>query len=146
LKVQVPDTNPPDKNSPEKREIELSAEASDKGPGMYEAAFHPREAGAYRAMVTVTAADGSPVGQREIGWSIEPETEEFRTLTVNRPLLNRLAEETHGEVLDLDGLESFVASLPNRKIPKVEHWTYPLWHQWQIFTLAIACLVGEWGL
>ena len=43
-------------------------------------------------------------------------------------------------------LDAFVAGLPNRKIPLTESWTYPLWHQWQIFLIAVACLVGEWGL
>jgi uncharacterized membrane protein len=132
--------------TPDKREIELVAESSDKGSGMYQATFTPRAAGAYRATVTVTAADGSEVGQRETGWSVEPETEEFRTLTVNRELLERIATATGGEVLSLDGLDSFVASLPNRKIPVTESWTYPLWHQWQVFLIALACLVGEWGL
>ena len=96
--------------------------------------------------MVVTAADGSPVGQRETGWSVEPETEEFKTLTVNRPLLAQIASQTGGEVLTADGLESFVGSLPNRKIPVVESWTYPLWHQWRVFLLAITCLIGEWGL
>ena len=80
-----------------------------------EANFAPREAGAYRAQVVVTAADGSEVGQRETGWSVEPEPEEFKTLTVNRPLLAQIANQTGGEVLTTDGLESFVSSLPNRK-------------------------------
>jgi uncharacterized membrane protein len=133
-------------STPDRHEIELIAESSERAAGTYEATFAPPTAGSYRAQVTVTAPDGSPVGQRETGWSVEPETEEFRTLTVNRPLLARLADETGGEVLSLDGLESFVASLPNRKIPIVESWTYPLWHQWQVFLLAIGCLVGEWGL
>jgi hypothetical protein len=132
--------------TPDKREIEMVAEASDKAPGTYAATFAPRVGGAYRATVSVTAADGSEVGQRDTGWTVEPETEEFRTLTVNRPLLERLASETGGEVLTLDGLESFVASLPNRRIPQTESWTYPLWHQWQIFLLALTCLICEWGL
>ena len=93
--------------------------------------------------VRLGAAGG---GQRETGWTVEPQTEEFRTLAVNRPYLERIASQTDGEVLSLDGLESFVASLPNRKIPMTESWTYPLWHQWHIFVLAMACLVGEWGL
>jgi uncharacterized membrane protein len=132
--------------TPDKRQIELIAEASSAAAGTYEASFAPRVAGAYRAEVTVTAPDGSPVGQRETGWSVEPETEEFRTLTVNRPLLARIASQTGGEVLTLDALNSFVATLPNRKIPVVENWTYPLWHQWQVFLVAIGCLVSEWGL
>jgi len=130
----------------EVREIELSAESSEKTAGTYHATFIPRAAGAYRAQVTVSAADGSPVGQRETGWAIEPETEEFRTLAANRPLLDRIASQTGGEVIAADQLERFVAGLPNRKIPIVENWTYPLWHQWQVFLAAIGCLVGEWGL
>jgi uncharacterized membrane protein len=132
--------------TPDKREIELVAESSDKAPGTYVAKFAPRTSGAYRASVAVTAADGSELGSRETGWSVEPETEEFAALAANRPLLARLATESGGEVLTLDGLESFVSSLPNRKIPVTESWTYPLWHQWQVFLAAIACLVGEWGL
>ena len=45
-----------------------------------------------------------------------------------------------------DDLDDFVSSLPNRKIPIVETWTYPLWHQWPVFFAAIGCLVGEWAL
>ena len=136
IKVQTPD----------KRSIDLVAESSAKSPGEYVATFAPREAGAYRASISVTAADGSDVGARATGWSVEPETEEFRTLSVNRQLLERMAKETGGEIVSADGLDGFVSSLPNRKIPKVESWTYPLWHQWQMFLAAIVCLVGEWGL
>lgn len=131
---------------PDRREIEMVAEASTRGPGLYEATFAPRAAGAYRVAVNAVAADGSPVGERTTGWSIEPETEEFRELAANRPLLTKFARETGGEVISLDQLDSFVASLPNRKIPVTESWTYPLWHQWQLFTVALVCLIGEWGL
>jgi len=133
-------------STPDKREIEMVAEASDKSPGTYVASFQPRAGGAYRATVKVMSADGSEVGQRETGWAAEPETEEFRTLSVNRPLLERIASQTGGEVISLDRLESFVASLPNRKIPFTESWIYPLWHQWQVFFIALTCLIAEWGL
>ncbi|MDB5391255.1 MAG: hypothetical protein JWM11_6901 [Planctomycetaceae bacterium] len=136
LKVQLPDN----------RKVDIVAESSDKSPGQYTALFAPRSPGAYRANVTVTAADGSEVGQREIGWTSEPQTEEFRTLTVNRSLLDQLAQQSGGEVLNANALNQFVSSLPNRKIPIVETWTYPLWHQTSVFILAIACLVAEWGL
>lgn len=132
--------------TPEGREVELTADASSQRAGEYLATFVPREAGAYRASVVVTAPDGSEVGRRENGWAVEPDTEEFRTLPANRALLARIAQETGGEVLEPGDLESFVASLPNRKVPVSEAWTYPLWHQWSVFAFAIACLVGEWGL
>ena len=132
--------------TPDGHKIELVAESSDRSPGQYEALFAPRAPGVYRATILVTAADGSEVGQREIGWTVEPQTEEFRTLAANHPLLEQLAKQTGGEVIALDNLDSFVSSLPNRKIPVTETWTYPLWHQSSVFLLAITCLIGEWGL
>jgi uncharacterized membrane protein len=132
--------------TPEGREVELTADASSQRAGEYLAAFVPRATGAYRASVVVTAPDGSEVGRRETGWAVEPDTEEFRTLPANRALLARIAQETGGEVLEPGDLESFVADLPNRKIPITEAWTYPLWHQWSVFAFALVCLVGEWGL
>ena len=136
LRVQTPDD----------RKVELVAESSDRSPGQYEATFVSRAPGVYRATITVTAADGSEVGQREIGWTAEPQTEEFRTLAVNRSLLAQLAKDTGGELIDAADLDQFVGSLPNRKIPIVETWTYPLWHQSSVFLLAVGCLIGEWGL
>jgi uncharacterized membrane protein len=132
--------------TPDDKQIELVAESSDRAPGEYAALFAPRVPGSYRAEIVATAADGSEVGRRETGWSVEPQTEEFRTLTVNRPLLEEIATATGGEVLSADRLESFVADLPNRRIPVVESWTYPLWHRWSVFLFALSCLVGEWGL
>jgi hypothetical protein len=128
------------------RDIELAAESSERTPGQYEAAFAPRESGMYRAVVAAKAADGSEVGRRETGWSVEPQTEELKTLTVNRTVLGEIAAATGGELVSADDLDDFVSSLPNRKIPIVETWTYPLWHQWPVFFAAIGCLIGEWAL
>lgn len=136
LKIQTPD----------KQEIELNAESGDQAAGQYAALFAPRLPGAYRARVTVTAPDGSDVGQREIGWTAEPQSEEFRTLSVNRPLLEQIARQSGGEVIDVRRLDQFVRSLPNRKIPIIETWTYPLWHQSSVFLVALSCLIGEWGV
>lgn len=131
---------------PDGRVIELTAAASEQSAGTYAATFLARHAGPHRASVAVVAPDGSPLGHRETGWAVEPQTDEFRRLAVDRPALARLAEETGGEVLSLDGLEAFVRSLPQRKVPVMEHWTYPLWHQGSVFFAALACLVGEWAL
>src|SRR5207237_8363574 len=57
--------------TPDKREIEMVAEASEKAPGTYSALFAPRIGGAYRATVSVTAADGSELGNRAHGWPVE---------------------------------------------------------------------------
>jgi hypothetical protein len=132
--------------TPDDRKIELAATASNQTAGEYVAAYTPKTPGGYRATAVATAADGSEAGHRETGWAVEPDTEEFRCLHVNSPLLDQIAAETEGEVLKPADLEGFVADLPNRKAPITETWSYPLWHQWQVLTVVLACLVGEWGL
>lgn len=132
--------------TPDNRALELTAEASATKPGQYTASFASRLAGKYSATATVKAADASDVGSREMGWTVEPDTEEFKTLATNRALLQRIAKETGGEVLEADGLESFVSSLPNRKIPITETWTHPIWHRSELFLAALCCLLGEWAL
>lgn len=131
---------------PDGRTLALTAAASDQAPGTYVASFVARQAGPHRASVSVVAPDGSPVGRRETGWAVEPQTEEFRRLGVDHAALQRLAQETGGEMVPLDGLDAFVRSLPRRKVPVVEHWTWPLWHQSGVFVGALACLIGEWAL
>jgi uncharacterized membrane protein len=132
--------------SPDGKEQRLHAEPSAIEAGTYLATYVPRQPGAYRAQATVTAADGSRVGEEEAGWTAEPAADEFRRLAPNLPLLKRIADETGGEVIPADQLRQFVQDLPNRKIPIVEPWVYPLWHQLPVFLLAIVCLTAEWGL
>jgi uncharacterized membrane protein len=132
--------------TPDKRQIELIVEPGDSAPGRYEATFAARLPGVYRGEVSVTAPDGSEVGRRETGWSVEPQTEEFRTLSVNRTLLEKIARDTEGGIISADSLDEFVADLPNRKIPIVETKPFELWHRWQVLFAAMTCLVLEWGL
>jgi uncharacterized membrane protein len=131
---------------PDRQAVELRPEPSPRTPGQQTATFIPKTPGSYRVKATVTDADGSAVGEREAGWVVEPQAEEFRSLAVNREFLSRLAADTGGEVISLTQLDDFVASLPNRKIPVTETWTYPVWNRWPVFLLAVGCLVGEWAL
>ena len=131
---------------PEKQEIVLTTTGSSTETGVYTAQYWPHRSGAYRARVTVRAEDESDVGSREVGWVSEPAADEFRHLEPNRDALQQIAQQTGGEVVAIDKLDRFVAGLPNRKIPITERWVYPLWDQWWVLCLAIACLCGEWGL
>ena len=133
-------------HSPDGRELELTAEPSERAAGEYVTTFSGRAPGAYRATITATSAEGAEVGRREIGWAIGPAGDELRRLRPNRELLERIAHETGGEIVAAGDLDRFVADLPNRKLPIVETWTWPLWHQWQVFLFAVICLCGEWGL
>jgi uncharacterized membrane protein len=133
-------------DTPDGKQISLDAVSSDVAAGEYLARFVAREPGGYHARVSVAAADGADVGEAEAGFVHEPASDEFRTLRPNRELLQRIAEQTKGEVIEPHELESFVSSLPNRRIPITEPWIYPLWHRWPILMLALTCLIGEWGL
>ena len=133
-------------DTPEGKHIELAAEPSDRAAGEYRTSFASRTPGAYRAQVAAKAEDGSEIGDREAGWTMEAATDELRTLRPNRALLARIAQASGGELVAAGELEAFVAGLPNRKLPVVEAWTYPLWHRSSVFLLAVGCLIGEWGL
>lgn len=132
--------------TPGNKTLQLTAEPADEKAGEYQVTYVPRLPGSYRANVIATAPDGSEISRRETGWVSEPATDEFRTLKPNRDLLERIARETGGEVIRSERLDRFVASLPNRQIPVTETRTYPVWHTWFVFGLAIGLLVTEWGL
>jgi hypothetical protein len=133
-------------HTPEGKQLEFKAAASDDKPGEYLAELVPRAPGAYRITTTAAGPDGQEIGKCESGAVHEPATEEFRQLRPNRELMQRIAQRTGGEIVNIDRLDGFAANLPNRKIPITEPWVYPLWHQWPVLGLALACLIGEWGV
>src|SRR4029453_16735637 len=126
--------------------IQLIAEPALNEPGLYQAAFVPRETGGYYAEATVTNAVGAEVGRAEAGWTSDPAAEEFRSLRPNRALMEEIAKRSGGEIVSADALGAFARALPNRKAPITETWTSPLWHQAGVFLFALACFVAEWGL
>ena len=126
--------------------VELTAEPSNEEAGAYQVDYWPREDGPYRVTAKVTSAEGEDLPAKEAGWTTQRAAFEFQQLTTNRKVLDDIASRSDGEVIDVDGLDRFVASLPSRQVPVTESWTYPLWHQPWVIALAMACLCGEWGL
>ena len=49
-------------------------------------------------------------------------------------------------MIDAARLADFAGSLPNRKAPITESWSFPLWHQPAVFLFALLCFLAEWGL
>jgi uncharacterized membrane protein len=124
----------------------IMADASSSEPGLYEATYIPRETGGYLARALVTDSAGAEVGRAEAGWAADPAAEEFKSLKPNRALMERLARETGGQMIQASGLEKFAADLPTRKAPVTEPWSVPLWHRPAVFLFALGCFVAEWGL
>lgn len=126
--------------------VRIHAEPALNEPGLYQATYIPRETGAYQAEAIVTDASGLEVGRVEAGWTANPAAEEFRSLKPNRALLEKIAQQTGGEIVSADKLSDFAKSLPKRSVPVTETWTLPLWHTPAVFLFALACFIAEWGL
>ncbi|MCI0741289.1 MAG: glutamine amidotransferase [Gemmataceae bacterium] len=126
--------------------IRIPAEASATEPGFYEAAYVPRDAGAFLAEAITLDEAGAEIGRADAAWSSDPAAEEFRSLKPNRALLEQLAKSTGGRIIDAADLEKFAARLPREKVPIMETWTTPAWHRASVFLFALACFAAEWGL
>jgi hypothetical protein len=109
-------------------DLTLDAEPDGREAGTYAATYVTKQPGAYRVIATATAPDGSAIGEREAGWAAQPAADEFAHLEPDREFLKKIASQTGGEVVDGQGLDSFVASLATRHAPITEPWTSPLWH------------------
>ena len=126
--------------------VQLVAEPSPSEVGLYEAVYIPRQTGGYAVEASVTDMNGLTVGSVEAGWSSDPASEEFRSLNPDRELLERIARQTGGQVIERDKLLAFVKSLPTRQVPVTEEFTSPMWHTAWLFAIAVGCFVAEWGV
>jgi hypothetical protein len=124
----------------------LDAEPSRREPGVYEASYVSRSPGPYRATARVIDGAGEKLGEVQTGWTHDPAAEEFRSLVPARDELQTLATRTGGETVELADLDKFAAGLSARPAPETVQTLFPLWHTGWVFTIAICCLAGEWGL
>ena len=131
---------------PQGQTIKLTADASSTEAGVYSTEYVPRTSGPYRVNAKVTSEDESIERTREAAWVTEPAAEEFRSLEWNKAELQRLADRTDGEVVTSAKLESFVESLPTRKVPISEERISSIWDRLWVFAFAVFCLCCEWGV
>jgi uncharacterized membrane protein len=135
---------------PEQQTVQLTAEAVPSEIGIYEAAYIPRDNGIYFAQAAVTDVDGLKIGDAQTGLSVNLDAREFRSIGTNRPLLEKIARQTGGEVVELDGLDDLVSWLPNMDAPIAETWIKPIWDLPgvlpMVFAVILICFVGEWAL
>ena len=126
--------------------VQLIAEPSPSEVGLYEAVYIPRHTGGYAVEASVTDMNGLTVGSAEAGWTSDPASEEFRSLNPDRELMEQIARQTGGQVVESGDLLSFVKGLPSRQVPVTEEITSPMWHTGWLFAFAIGCFVAEWGV
>ncbi|MFP6763388.1 MAG: glutamine amidotransferase, partial [Planctomycetaceae bacterium] len=130
----------------EPEEVILDAEASVDRPGVYSTVFVPRMAGAYRLVAEVVDGNGEALNPAQAGWVHAPLVDEFQSIGMNLPLLEKVADETRGEIVEAEELDEFVNGLSSQPMPVMTAWTMPLWDLPIVFLIVLGCLLGEWGL
>ena len=135
---------------PYNQSIKLSAEPVFDESGIFEATYIPHYNGGYMARVSVTDTENIELGNAQTGWACDLDAREFRSIKVNRSLLENIAQRTGGKNIELNELDNFASSLPSQSVPITETWIRPLWDlRWlslTIFLFILICLVGEWTL
>ena len=135
---------------PNNQTVKLTAEPMLSETGLFEAVYIPRLDGSYFARAVVTDADGLEFGDAETGWAVDLEALEFQSIRTNRPLLESIARQTGGRVVELDKLDRFASSLPVMNAPVMDTWIRPLWDlrgiMLTVFIFVLVCFVGEWAL
>jgi len=134
----------------EEEKIQLTAEPVLSETGLFEAVYVPRHDGSYVAKAVVTDADGLKIDEAQTGWVVDRQAHEFSSIKANRPLLEAIARQTGGRVVELDALDSFARNLPHHDVPISEAWIKPLWDLRGIlpavFVFVLICFIGEWAL
>jgi uncharacterized membrane protein len=140
-------------NDPQGNRTQLKAEPVLNETGIFEATYIPRTDGGYFAKAAVKEKkenEEAELGSAETGWASELDAIEYKSIKTNRPLLEKIAHQTGGRVIEADNLDSFVSGLSKKDVPVSETWTRPLWDMpWisqVIFLLVLLCFAGEWAL
>ncbi|MCA9083356.1 MAG: hypothetical protein KDA81_04840 [Planctomycetaceae bacterium] len=134
---------------PNGESIQLMGEPSEDTIGRFEAIVSAIEPGAYLADVTATIHNAEHEPEEltgTTGWASQPDQTEMASVTINRSLLQNIASETGGRVIDLADIDDFVSSLAHSDAPLVEVWSWPIWHQWWVFVTIVLCLAADWTI
>ena len=130
--------------------VRLTAAPVPAERGLFEAVYLPRTGGGYSAQVTVAGADGAKLGDAQTAWTVDLEAREYQSVKTNRPLLERIARQTGGRLVETGELDKFARGLSHRDAPISETWVRPLWDLPgtgpAIFLFALSCFIAEWAL
>lgn len=135
---------------PAGQSVRLTAHPAATESGLFEATYIPRASGGYFAQAEITDPAGSRLGQAQTGWAVDLEAREFGSIQTNRALLETIARQTGGQMVELNNLGAFARSLPSRDVPITTTSIKPLWDlpgvKPLLFLLALTCLAAEWAI
>lgn len=133
--------------------VVLHGDPSLREAGLFEAEFVNEEAGSYRVEAVVekmgrTEEVGAAkrMGKKVTGWVHDPVPGITADLRPATDWMQRLAEGTGGEVLELAEMARLPELLGKLNVPVMDKRVEPLWHGGWVFLLVLGLLVGEWAL
>jgi uncharacterized membrane protein len=109
-------------------------------PDVYSGSFVANREGEFTAHVT------SAAGNRDKRLVVKSPRLEMEDVSVNHPLLNRLALETRGQVLTVSDAPAQLAGIPSLERQTPNPSTNPLWNGWAPLIIFVLLITGEWVL
>lgn len=109
-------------------------------PDLYSASFVADREGEFTAHVKTAA------GERERRLAVKAPRIEMEDVSVNHPLLNRLALETGGRVLSLANAPAELAKIPSLERKTLDPTSNPLTNGWLPLIIFVLLITGEWVL
>lgn len=117
----------------------------DPASNLFEAFVVPSHPGSY----TVRCENIPPrAGERpaSVAFRVEPADLEARQPQADHDLLERLAADTGGQVIELDRLTKVIETIPDRSVRTPDDVTEPLWDSRLALIIFAALLTVEWSL
>jgi uncharacterized membrane protein len=109
-------------------------------PDLFAASFVADHEGEFTAHVK------SAAGERDRRFAVKAPRVEMEDVSVNQPLLNRLALETSGKILTLANAPTELANIPSLERKTIDPTSNPLTSGWLPLIIFVALITGEWVL
>jgi hypothetical protein len=134
--------------APDGREFELTAIPADADIGVFQAELSATQEGAWRVTATALLADRNAPETlvANSGWASQPLQQELQSVQVRQQWLKELAGKTGGRVISPEDVEDLVRQLPTAAAPLQEIRSWPIWHSWWVFIVAVMLLSIDWTL
>ena len=115
------------------------------GPeGRYRGSFQPEEEGTHEVETRVDSLDDAQSALAH--FDVRDLDEEFFGASANRPLLERLSQETGGKVFGPDEIDRLLDELSYSTAGVTVREEQPLWNMPILFLILLTCLLAEWSL
>lgn len=117
-------------------------------PELLTASFTAEQAGAYTVRIAPTAGGDLTGGVRvsTTTFRVEPPRREIDEPSLNRPLLDQLANHTGGQVFILPQAKDLASAISMREVTRTIETRDELWDAPLLFCLLTLCLTAEWIL